>query len=214
MDETLRPLTAHEREILERLRTSRPAGGARFAAFLAFLVSLGLFLILSPASWQIGVRSLAPVAAALVVAVVVFTRMRARERRSDWTDRLARDLAGGVARVSTYRVEDAIQVEEFEDEGSSWYLKLDDGRVAFLTGQYLYEVEESGAFPSAVVSVTRAPESAIVFEVRCEGTSLSASGRTPHFTTSDYDQGRVPEDGALVAVEWESLRRSATAGPA
>src|SRR5262245_42762130 len=210
MDETSRPLTAHERQILEGLRASQPRR-ARFGAFLTFLVALGVLLILAPASWQVGVRSLAPVVVALLVALVVFVRSRRSARRSDWLARIGRDLDGGVAGVTTYHVVDAVQVEESEDEGSSYYLKLSDGRVAFLSGQYLYEGEDAGTFPSSVVSVVRAPHSQIVFDIQSEGSALPASGRLPSFTTAEYDEGRVPEDGALVAVDFESLRARATA---
>jgi membrane protein implicated in regulation of membrane protease activity len=213
MDETTRPLTPDERRMLERLRTARPQGGAGFAAFLAFIVTLGVLLIVSPASWQVGPLSLSPVAAALVVAVYVYRRMQRSPREGDRQARIARDLLGGVARVVTYRVSDALQVEEAEDEGSSYYLKLDDGRVAFLSGQYLYDAEEDGTFPSTVVSVVRAPHTDIVFDLRCEGTAMGPAPQLPAFTTADWDQGRVPNDGALVDVDFEALRRRAQAGP-
>lgn len=35
----------------------------------------------------------------------------------------------------------AFQVEEFEDEGSHYYIELADGAVLYLNGQYLYDYE-------------------------------------------------------------------------
>ena len=151
-------------------------------------------------------RSLAPALLALIVGAFVFLRLQRSPTRVAWLERVARDLDGGVARVSTYRVRDAVQVEESEDEGSQYYLLLDDGRVVFLAGQYLYEPEEDGSFPSSVVSVVRAPHTNIVFDIRCEGTPLRPSKVRSPFTTADYDNARVPEDGALVAVSFDTLR--------
>ncbi len=211
MDETTRPLTPEERRILERMRTARPQGGAGFAAFLAFIVTLGVLLIVSPADWQVGVRSLAPVVVALAAAAVVYARMRRSRTASDWQSRIARDLEYGVARVVTYRVSDALQVEESEDEGSSYYLRLDDGRVAFLSGQYLYDAEGEGTFPNTLVTVVRAPATDVVFDLRCEGRPLGAVPRLPTFTAEDWDHGAVPSDGALVNADFDALRRRAQA---
>jgi hypothetical protein len=171
-----------------------------------------VLLILSPASWEVGPLSLSPVAVALLVAAYVYRRMQRSPLEGERQARIARDLAGGVARVVTYRVTDALQVEEAEDEGSSYYLKLDDGRVAFLTGQYLYEVEEDRTFPSTVVSVDRAPHTHLVFDLRCEGSPIGPTPKLPPFTTSDWDRGRVPSDGALVDLDFEALRRRAQPG--
>jgi hypothetical protein len=211
MDETLRPLTVEERRILEGLRTSTSGGGPGFGAFLAFLVTLGVLLIASPAAWQVGARSLVPVVIALGVAGVVFRRLR-RGGRSQWLTLVERDLAGGMARVSEARVTDAIRVEEAEDEGSSYYLQLDDSRVLFLTGQYLYEVEEDRSFPNTRVTVLRAPATRVVLGVSCEGSAFAPSGTLPPFATDEYDQGRVPEDGAVLELDFTSLRRRAGGG--
>jgi hypothetical protein len=195
MEETTRPLTADERRILERLRSSKPQGGAGFGAFLAFLVTTGLLLIVSPASWQVGVRSLIPVAAGLLAAGFVFRRLQRSRWRTEWLAKLERDLAAGVALVTTARVTDAVRVEEAEDEGSSYYLELDDKRVLFLSGQYLYEPEEERRFPNTLVTVVRAPAAGIVFDVRCDGsdTSRPVPDNTEKETTSSASARRSSE---------------------
>jgi hypothetical protein len=35
------------------LRVAKPKGSARFGTFLSFLVTLGLLLIVAPATWQV-----------------------------------------------------------------------------------------------------------------------------------------------------------------
>ncbi len=99
---------------------------------------------------------------------------------------------------------DAIRVEEAEDEGSQYYLKLGDGRVAFLAGQYLYELEEDGAFPCRVVTVTRAPHSSVVLDAACTGEALAPSATRPPFSEEEYRRG-TPADGALLEADFASL---------
>ena len=210
MDEILRPFTPDERRTLERIRTSRPqGGGAGFGAFLAFLVTTGVLLIISPASWQTGVLSLIPVVVGAGVAALVFRRLSRSARHREWVAEIERDLAGGVASVTTARVTDAVRVQEAEDEGSSYYLRLDDGRVLFISGQYLYELEEEGRFPNTRLTVVRAPSTRIVFDVTCDGSPLPPSATRPPFTTEEYDGGLVPEDGTVLDVDFGSLRGSA-----
>jgi hypothetical protein len=212
VDETLRPLTADERGILEGMRRARPHGSPALGAFLAFLVALGVLLILAPASWEVGALSLIPTAGAFAFALWVFARLRGGERRSAWLARVERDLAGGVASVVSARVRDAVRVEESEDEGSSYYLELDDGRVLFLSGQYLYDVEEEGRFPNTRVTVARAPATRIVLGVTCDGSAFEPSRTRAPFTAGEYERGRVPEDGAVVDVDFASLRGARSGG--
>jgi hypothetical protein len=206
MKTSVRPLTAEERQLLEGLRAAPAAGGARFAGFLAFLFTLGVLLIGAPASWQTGIRSLVPAVVALLVGFAVFLRMRRSRRRDPWFGMLDRDLDGGVAQVTDAAISDAIAIEEFEDEGSQYYLRLEDGRVLFLAGQYLYDDEEDGRFPNTAVTVVRAPNTGVVLDFRCTGAPLSASSRRSHFTSEEHADGHVPEDGAILDVDFESLR--------
>jgi hypothetical protein len=47
----------------------------------------------------------------------------------------------GLLVLQSFRACRAFQVDEFEDEGSHYYVELEDGAVLFLTGQYLYKCE-------------------------------------------------------------------------
>lgn len=127
----------------------------------------------------------------------------------------ARDLAAGVAVCSTFDVVDALRVEEFEDEGSGYYLKLADGRVLFLQGQYLYEYEngedEEGApvharFPADRFTVERTSASGIVLGVTDFGRLIPVSGVLRSFTPEEHEGHTVPQDGEILAVDFETLR--------
>lgn len=134
----------------------------------------------------------------------------------------SRDLALGTVTCTTYDVVDALRVEELEDEGSGYYLKLADGGVLFLQGQYLYEYEEVGAdgedeaeparFPASRFTIERAPESGLVMGLRDLGALIPVSGTLKPFTLDDHENSLVPEDGAILHIDFESLRARRT-GP-
>jgi len=140
------------------------------------------------------------VAAALAVAVVI--RMRRLSVVSRARKRLAQDIANGEAEVQKLDIVDAIKVEEFEDEGSNYYLKLKDGEVMFLSGQYLYEPEARGSFPATRVSLAFAPFSRELLNFGCEGEPLAASAVLPSFDRARIKAGKVPGNGDIVPIDF------------
>lgn len=76
-----------------------------------------------------------------------------------------------------YRVKRAFQVEEFEDEGSHYYIELDDRRVLFLSGQYLYDYDSEDpprAFPCTEFVVRRHRTKGYVVDISLSGNSSRA----------------------------------------
>jgi len=55
-------------------------------------------------------------------------------------------LWSGHLKTADSRVSDVVEVEEMEDEGMHFLLATNGGTL-FLSGQYLYELVESGVFP-------------------------------------------------------------------
>ena len=55
------------------------------------------------------------------LALAVFVRMRRGRTQSPWERSIAEDLAGGNADQIACDITVAIQVEEFEDEGSNYF---------------------------------------------------------------------------------------------
>lgn len=129
----------------------------------------------------------------------------------------SRDLALGTVTCTTYDVVDALRVQELEDEGSSYYLKLADGRVLFLQGQYLYEYEgaepdgeskaEPARFPARRFTIERTAESGLVMGLRDFGALVSISGTLKPFTLEDHENDRVPQDGEVLQIDFDTLRQ-------
>lgn len=95
------------------------------------------------------------------------------------------DLKNGMAAVEVYNIIDVIEIEEYEDEGTGFFLVLDDGRVLCVIGQDMYPyahdseaqpdegiADERALFPQTKIEYIFAPESKIRLGVKGIGETL------------------------------------------
>ena len=110
----------------------------------------------------------------------------------------------GVLQRERFRAIRAFAVEEFEDEGSQYFIELEDKRVLFLIGQYLWFCEPFDnsplysaprTFPCTEFEILRHQITKDVWEINCLGTVIEPECTAPHFT--DIDQ--IPEDGTIIS---------------
>lgn len=101
----------------------------------------------------------------------------------------------------------AFAVEEFEDEGSHYYIELRDGRTLYLNGQYLYDyepIEDDPEFnrprklPCTEFTVFRHKKDGYVVNIECTGAVLEPEVEAPPFGKDVWKQG-PPEDGDIFA---------------
>lgn len=96
----------------------------------------------------------------------------------------------------------AFQASEFEDEGSHYFLELEDGRVLYLTGQYLYDYEplepgEARRFPCTEFTVRRHGTEGWAYDILCGGRVLEPECVVPAVDPSALKD--IPEDGQVIA---------------
>jgi len=109
------------------------------------------------------------------------------------------------------------QVEEFEDEGSHYFIELADGAVLYLNGQYLYgyeqimddpELNQPRKFPCSQFTVRRHKTAGYVIDITCTGDVLQPECVAPSFDKSDMKRGLIPEDGQIIRDRpYEQLKR-------
>jgi hypothetical protein len=181
--------------------------------------TIALFLILFLAGFgivaifhlpKLAGRSAAGLIAGLAAARM-YTRMRKSLTRSPYADLVRADLAGGMVRESAFDVVDAIRRDELEDEGAHFYLKLSNGRVLYLSGQYLDDEVESRRFPSSRVVIVRGSRSGTLLRFECSGAYVAPTGTLPAFTLEELDKDETPSDGDVLDVDFEKLRAEARA---
>ena len=133
-------------------------------------------------------------------APVVNLSLEERERR-------------GLLLREKYEAVRAFQVEEFEDEGSQYYVELKDGTVLFLCGQYLYDYEPADGkfqakrdrqFPCTEFTLLRDKENRWIVDVVCGGIVLEPECEAPPFGQKELP----PSDGKIIfSRSYHELKR-------
>lgn len=189
----------------ERPRPPRTTGRAIGLGLVACFVALSLvvvsFQLVSGSSDSPKGANIGLICVILALCAIWMTRDRLFPARSPYGASSALDLADGVAEVERLRAVDALRVEEDEDLGVGYFLRLADDRILFLKGQYLDEPP----FPSTEFELSRAPHARVVFGVSCRGSHLPPSRTIAPFTRSEYRGRRVPEDGQWIDASWEDV---------
>jgi hypothetical protein len=126
----------------------------------------------------------------------------------DFRARVRRDLAGGSLAVRKVQALDAIEVEEQEDEGPSYFILTQDGRTILFSGQYLDRYRGKG-FPWTSFEILEAPESGVFFGLRSLGERLAPSRRPPFGWEERKALGSFNRNYQVVDVDFPSLKREA-----
>ena len=195
--------------------------------FVALLVMTLLGVLLVPAiakelipPWSAGVYALAFLGLIPVAAVAAL-----RKGWRNFTLNQFRNADKVLERLKTtdqltsisYQAVRAFQVEEFEDEGSIYFVELADGSVLFLCGQYLYDYEpndddpshpQSRRFPCTDFTVHRRKTEDWVAEIDCQGSVLESEVLTPAFAKDRILHGSIPGDGDIFSDRtYDQLKR-------
>jgi len=116
--------------------------------------------------------------------------------------------AKGLLLTESFQARRAFQVEEFEDEGSHYFIELDDGSVLYLSGQYLCDFEaidddpelnQPRQFPCTSFTLIRHKEAGFVMDILCSGEVLEPESIAPSFNKDDWRRG-IPEDGERITT--------------
>lgn len=144
----------------------------------------------------------------LLTAIVLFNAPHIRTCAPG--EKIQKLEAQGLVQSQPYRAVRAFQVEEFEDEGSHYFLKLDDHRVVFLSGQYLWNYDSEDhprAFPCTEFVVRRHATKGYALDVLCNGTVIEPELISPPFNVDDFGTSAIPEDGQIIRDKrYESIK--------
>jgi hypothetical protein len=193
--------------------------GAGLFVFTGLLAAVGLlnaFHVSTRAPVLLVGFGLALVMAGLIAAALVLFNSRNPLAVVQSVEELAQELeAQGLLTSQHFAVTRAFEVEEFEDEGMHFYLELSDGRVLFMTGQYLYgyephEDEEPPLrrFPCDDFVVRRHRDEGHVVDIQCTGNALEPELVAPPFGEDVWREGALPEDGAIIVdATYDQIKR-------
>jgi len=141
----------------------------------------------------------------LTMLALYFFNRPVDPRRGD-PEAWLRDLeAKGLIVTREYNASRVFAVEEFEDEGSHYFVELADGSVLRLSGQYLYEYEpitddpdlnQARRFPCTRFTVRRHRDTGDGIDLICAGEVLEPEFTAPPFSEDAWEQAGA--DGTVI----------------
>jgi hypothetical protein len=142
----------------------------------------------------------------LLIGVVLFWVITRSGSRA-FGEKVKDDLRRGEAAVHRVDVIDAIEVEELEDEGPSFFIKTTEGTILYFAGQYFYRYQKR-KFPWKSFEIIEAPSSKVFFALKPLDSQFKPSYiRKPlsweqakrfgfqNYRTVDVDFNSLKEDG-------------------
>ncbi len=150
-------------------------------------VALSLSLLHHYPDWLIRAILVVSLLVFIVIALVLFNASSVGKPLDK--DRVRKLESEGLIVSTAFLARRAFQVEEFEDEGSHYFLELDDRRVLFLSGQYLwrYDAEDQPrSFPCTEFVVRRHATKGYALDVLCGGTIIEPEVVAPPFDVHDF----------------------------
>ena len=205
-----RPLTWSERRQLKQYVRYRAGGLDDFLVnwlIVGGLVTLIAVFSASQVSFTSAYLVQITIACALLTAIpTFFWACKRRRRSSPIRVQIEKDLKVGLAEVHTFEVSEAVAVEEFEDEGTGFYLKIGPRHSLFVVGQYLDDLSAERKFPSTLIQFVRSPTARIPLGLTPVGTYLRPAGIRPPFTKEEFKKELVPSEGDLLEIDFDSLK--------
>jgi len=181
--------------------------GAGLFVFTGMLVLVVLLGNQKAPSWLVGSAIAAVMVTLMVLALWLFNPSGSNPLGRMTEEEHRRELARlGLLESTAFRAMRAFGVEEHEDEGLHYFVELTDGRVLFLSGQYLYDYEpnpdegerRARSFPCTEFTVRRHKKEGYAVEIVCGGAVLEPEIMAPSFGQDVRKRNRVPEDGTLI----------------
>jgi hypothetical protein len=213
MTTTFRPLTAKQRAELQGcVAWSMYVFGVVLFLILVFLVASAFHFVhshlarllpaISHSLWWI-------VPTVIVVLLGCRFLMRSVQSRA-FRAQVKSDLARGEAAVHLIDAVEAIEVEEQEDEGQTFFLKTAGGDTMVFSGQYLDTYTRKG-FPWKAFEIIESPAAKIFFGLKKLGEPLSPSFTREPFTREEAKIHRhYFSDYATIKDDFESLKTKQT----
>jgi hypothetical protein len=143
----------------------------------------------------------------IVAGLALWRRARRWTGGRDLRARIRRDLESNTAAVHVLSVVDAIQVEEAEDEGSTFFLKLDSGETVAIGGQFLDRFVSRG-FPWRQFEIREAAESGLFLGLEGRGERVAPSLVKPPLSLATVRElGIASARWRVLPIAFEELRR-------
>lgn len=228
--ENTRPLTDAERRYLQWWLKGQKSTAPFFARaigsiFASGCLTLVIYALLAAACKIFGFTMGGKWGATLLIPPVVLwfvflTASYALRTRPDSTaeerKRIHADLDGGVARIHRFRATDVMMAYRDQRRERTYFVRLDDGRILFLSSWKYWGYDELGmpsspdehGFPSVEFEISATPNDQLILDVVGRGDFLRP--------VDEFELGDEPElsssvrlqSAGFIDVPWEKIRKT------
>lgn len=194
-----------------------------FGSMIGTVVLISSLYPESESPWWATPAIIAALYVSLFLSMFLFNRSgyRPNLRRMSLTEQIADLDARGLLQRQSFRALRAFAVEEFEDEGSHYYIELTDGKVLYLNGQYLYDFEpisddpelnQPRLFPCSEFEILRHKDAGYVIDIIRSGEVLEPELTARPYNKAEWRRG-IAEDGEIITDRtYEDIKRERTSG--
>jgi len=166
------------------------------------VVLLSLLFPKSP-SWIIIPLCLLAFFGAVLAALALFHGKLLRRTKEEIQAERDNLEESGLLAHEPFRALRAFQMEEFEDEGSHYFLELENHSVFYLSGQFLYEYEPSDKiprrFPCTEFTIRRHKNSGYIVDLLCSGQVLEPEVIAPPLGVDELEKYGEIADGQVIS---------------
>lgn len=172
-------------------------------SLVLFFPTYWLFHAVVGPDWGAGI---AAVAMSIAFPLVALSIWPAKVRTP--TVSMDRALEEGKLGMTEYDVQDAVEIEQVEDEGRHFLLSLDGRRTLYLSGQYLSDLSGDGRFPSSKIRLFWCTDTGVTFGVQCLGDRLAVSEVLPAPDVEALEADVLPNDRHVVVEDFSMAKES------
>ena len=145
---------------------------------------------------------------ALIVTSIAFAFasalwIRERNIRKLSPPSLRSDIESGAAEILSVNTKEILRVQQYEDEGIGFLINSGDGKVIYLQGQHLEQLEKRRIFPCQTFEVVRSAHSQTFLDLKCIGAYLPPLATIGPFSPDN----KLPENGQIIQADFEEIKK-------
>ncbi len=133
-----------------------------------------------------------------VIVPIILLRLWPEKQVSTELDTLDHALEKGLIATCEYSISEAVEIEEFEDEGLHYLLSISPTKTLSLFGQYLYAYSELSNFPSTRIRLFVHTKNNLCYGVECIGNKLEKVSTMEPASPEAWGAKVVPYDMEII----------------
>lgn len=203
---TVRPFTKEEAELAKRRSPSLfNLIEEYFLLFTAIYIALLIPLLLIDKFLPI--PSFAQLAYVIFIILPTVYAIRKIRKKYSKVNHTTTDKQSELVETLYVKTDRAIEREDIEDFGSSFYLDVGESgetKTLFLWGQYLDDLGE-GKFPNTEFLLTRNADSKEFIDIKLMGKHFKPEKVLPAFDKKLWKSGKCHEDGQIIGTSIDEI---------